>query len=130
MRTLVTGGAGFIGSNLVDALLARGDQVAVVDDLSTGREENLEFALAGGATLHRADIRDTGELERIFAAERPEQVFHTAAQIDVRRSVADPGHDARSTWAARSTCWQRRWTSGSRGSSTRRPAARCTGRPR
>jgi UDP-glucose 4-epimerase len=93
-RVLVTGGAGFIGSNLVDALLARGDDVAVIDDLSTGRASNLEAALAAGATLHRADIRDADEVERVFAAERPEQVFHAAAQIDVRHSVADPAADA------------------------------------
>src|SRR4051812_8020377 len=94
MRTLVTGGAGFIGSNLVDALLERGDDVAVVDNLSTGREENLAGGLERGARLHRVDIRDTGEVLGVFADERPEVVFHLAAQIDVRRSVADPGFDA------------------------------------
>ena len=57
-RCLVTGGAGFIGSNLVDALLARGDAVTVLDDLSTGRRENLDGALAGGAELVEADVRD------------------------------------------------------------------------
>jgi UDP-glucose 4-epimerase len=94
MRAIVTGGAGFIGSNLVDALLERGDHVAVVDDLSTGRDSNLDDALARGAKLHRADIRDAGEMQRVFAQERPQQVFHLAAQIDVRRSVADPWVDA------------------------------------
>ena len=58
MKTLVTGGAGFIGSNLVDALVARGDEVTVLDDLSTGRRENLEHALANGAELVELDIRD------------------------------------------------------------------------
>jgi UDP-glucose 4-epimerase len=94
MRTLVTGGAGFIGSNLVDALLARGDEVTVVDDLSTGRRENLEGALAAGAALAEADIRDRSAIEGIAIEARPEVVFHLAAQIDVRKSVADPAFDA------------------------------------
>jgi UDP-glucose 4-epimerase len=94
MRTLVTGGAGFIGSNLVDALLARGDEVIVVDDLSTGRRENLDGALAGGATLLEADIREGAALITLIAERRPEVVFHLAAQIDVRKSVADPAFDA------------------------------------
>jgi UDP-glucose 4-epimerase len=91
---LVTGGAGFIGSNLVDALLARGDEVVVVDDLSTGRRENLEPGLAAGATLVEADIRERAALEELAGRERPEVVFHLAAQIDVRKSVADPAFDA------------------------------------
>jgi UDP-glucose 4-epimerase len=94
MKALVTGGAGFIGSNLVDALLARGDEVTVVDDLSTGRRENLEGALAAGAKLAEADIRDLSAIEGIAAATKPEVVFHLAAQIDVRKSVADPAFDA------------------------------------
>jgi UDP-glucose 4-epimerase len=94
MKALVTGGAGFIGSNLVDALLARGDEVTVVDDLSTGRRENLEGALAAGAALAEADIRDRAEIERIATEAKPEVVFHLAAQIDVRKSVADPAFDA------------------------------------
>ncbi len=94
MRALVTGGAGFIGSNLTDALLARGDEVIVVDDLSTGRRENLESALANGATLVEADIRDRAALEEIAGRERPEVIFHLAAQIDVRKSIADPAFDA------------------------------------
>jgi len=94
MKALVTGGAGFIGSNLVDALLARGDEVTVVDDLSTGRRENLDGALAAGATLAEADIRDRAAIEGIAAEAKPEVVFHLAAQIDVRKSVADPAFDA------------------------------------
>jgi len=94
MKALVTGGAGFIGSNLVDALLARGDEVTVVDDLSTGRRENLDQGLGGGATLVEADIRDREAMERLAGRERPEVVFHLAAQIDVRKSIADPAWDA------------------------------------
>jgi len=94
MKALVTGGAGFIGSNLVDALVARGDSVTVVDDLSTGRRENLDGALANGATLVEADIRDRAALEELAGRERPEVVFHLAAQIDVRKSLADPAFDA------------------------------------
>ena len=94
VTTLVTGGAGFIGSNLVDALLARGDAVTVVDDLSTGRRENLDAALAAGAELTELDIRDGAALGACVAEARPEVVFHLAAQIDVRRSVADPAFDA------------------------------------
>ncbi|MGN6254333.1 MAG: NAD-dependent epimerase/dehydratase family protein [Solirubrobacterales bacterium] len=94
MRSLVTGGAGFIGSNLVDALLARGDEVVVVDDLSTGRRVNLDSALAAGAELVELDIRDGEKLSALAAERRPERVFHLAAQIDVRKSLADPAFDA------------------------------------
>lgn len=94
MRALVTGGAGFIGSNVVDALLARGDEVAVVDDLSSGRIENLEEALAAGATFHQLDIRDADSVGAAFAASSPDVVFHFAAQIDVRRAIDDPAFDA------------------------------------
>src|SRR3954447_16985542 len=95
MRALVTGGAGFIGSNLVDALLERGDEVVVVDNLSTGRESNLAGALERGATLERADIRDFQAMLALFDEAKTEVVFHLAAQIDVRKSVEDPGFDAR-----------------------------------
>jgi len=94
MRCLVTGGAGFIGSNLVDALLARGDEVTVVDDLSTGRKVNLEPGLAAGAELVEMDIRDGEALSRLGVERRPEAIFHLAAQIDVRKSLADPFFDA------------------------------------
>jgi UDP-glucose 4-epimerase len=94
MRALVTGGAGFIGSHLVDALVARGDSVLVIDDLSTGREQNLRGALAQGATLVSEDITDapaTLAAAREFA---PDAVFHLAAQVDVRRAVDEPVFDA------------------------------------
>jgi UDP-glucose 4-epimerase len=94
MKALVTGGAGFIGSNLVDALLARGDEVTVLDDLSTGRRENLDGALAAGAKLAEADVRDAEAVAAIAAEAKPEVVFHLAAQIDVRKSVEDPAFDA------------------------------------
>jgi UDP-glucose 4-epimerase len=95
MRAVVTGGAGFIGSNLVDALLERGDEVTVLDDLSTGRRENLEPALAAGAELVELDIRDAEAVIRVLERLRPRAVFHLAAQIDVRRSTSDPAFDAR-----------------------------------
>ncbi|HEX8207809.1 MAG TPA: NAD-dependent epimerase/dehydratase family protein, partial [Solirubrobacteraceae bacterium] len=95
MRALVTGGAGFIGSNLVDALLERGDDVSIVDDLSSGKESNLAAALDRGARLHRADIRDGEAMAEIAGRERPELIFHLAAQIDVRVSVSRPAYDAR-----------------------------------
>ena len=83
----MTGGAGFIGSNLVDALLARGDEVHALDDLSKGSRENV----TAPAELHVADIR---EPDAVFDAVRPEIVFHLAAQADVRVSVDRPAHDA------------------------------------
>ena len=91
---MVTGGAGFIGSNLVDALLARGDRVTVVDDLSTGRRENLAQALSAGAQLVECDIRDGAALSALARDFAPDVIFHLAAQIDVRKSVADPAFDA------------------------------------
>jgi UDP-glucose 4-epimerase len=95
MTALVTGGAGFIGSNLVDALLDRGERVVVVDDLSTGRRANLDAALERGAELHELDVCDGDAVTGLCQRTRPELVFHLAAQIDVRRSVADPAADAR-----------------------------------
>jgi UDP-glucose 4-epimerase len=93
VRSLVTGGAGFIGSNLVDALVARGDDVVVLDDLSSGKRENLDGALDAGAKLIEGDITDPDDVDLAFAEGRPDRVFHLAAQIDVRRSVADPAYD-------------------------------------
>src|SRR5205085_3056738 len=89
MRAMVTGGGGFIGSHLVDALLARGDEVHVVDNLSTGSRENL----ASSAELHELDIRDEA-LEQLVGRVRPEVVFHLAAQADVGTSVERPTFDA------------------------------------
>jgi UDP-glucose 4-epimerase len=94
MNSIVTGGAGFIGSNLVDALLERGDRVTVIDDLSTGKRENLALALAQGAELRQVDVRDAVAVSEVFAAAQPEVVFHLAAQIDVRYSVEYPAGDA------------------------------------
>ncbi len=84
MHAAVTGGAGFIGSNLVDALIERGDEVVVVDDLSFGKREQVDPA----ATLVERDIRDGLDLAGI------EVVFHLAAQTDVQTSVGRPDHDA------------------------------------
>ncbi len=88
MRAVVTGGAGFIGSHVVDALLARGDEVVVVDSLATGKRERV----ASAADLRVQDIREP--LDDLFAGFEPEAVFHLAAQADVRASVEDPVDDA------------------------------------
>ena len=88
MRALVTGGAGFIGSHVADALIARGDEVHVLDSFASGKRSNVP----GGAQLHEGDIRqDTAD---VFAEARPEVCFHLAAQIDVRVSVERPDLDA------------------------------------
>jgi UDP-glucose 4-epimerase len=79
----------------VDALLARGDEVVVLDDISTGKRENLEQALAGGAQLEVVDVRDAGAVSLLVSRTKPDVIFHLAAQIDVRKSVADPANDAR-----------------------------------
>jgi UDP-glucose 4-epimerase len=90
MRAVVTGGAGFIGSHLVDRLLAAGTEVLVVDDLSSGTLGNL----APAARLEELDVRNGDRLAAALAAFAPNTVFHLAAQIDVRASMADPAHDA------------------------------------
>ena len=95
MKSVVTGGAGFIGSHLVDALAARGDEVLVLDDLSSGKRENLTSALEAGVKLTELDIGDAEAVRGAVEGLRPQSVFHLAAQIDVRRSMADPGFDAR-----------------------------------
>ena len=94
MNCVVTGGAGFIGSNLVDALVERGDRVTVIDNLSSGKRANLDGAAERGAELMVADVFDAGAIADIFAAAQPDVAFHLGAQIDVRVSVTDPAADA------------------------------------
>jgi UDP-glucose 4-epimerase len=91
MKILVTGGAGFIGSHIVDALLREGHAVAVLDDLSSGSRDNLP----PGVPLHVADIVDPEAVGRVFAVEQPDAVCHQAAQMSVSRSVREPLFDAR-----------------------------------
>lgn len=90
MKILVTGGAGFIGSHVVDAYVAAGHEVAVLDNLATGREDNVNSA----AWFHRADIRDLAQVQSVIATFKPDVVNHHAAQSEVPKSVADPGNDA------------------------------------
>jgi len=90
MRVLVTGGAGFIGSHVVDALLSAGHEPHVIDDLSSGRRENLP----PGVPLSEVDIRDTPVLSAAFDEARPEAICHHAAQVSVARSVREPAVDA------------------------------------
>ncbi|MEK6899242.1 MAG: NAD-dependent epimerase/dehydratase family protein [Nanoarchaeota archaeon] len=88
-RYLVTGGAGFIGSHIVDALIERGDEVTVIDNLSTGKRENINLR----ARFIEMDIMDN--LDIIFNVGRFDAVFHLAAQINIRRALADPRFDAK-----------------------------------
>lgn len=88
-RILITGGAGFIGSTVADVFLAAGWDVAVLDDLSSGKRENVP----AGARFYPLDVRSAAAAEAV-RTERPQVICHHAAQIDVRRSMADPRHDA------------------------------------
>lgn len=90
MRILVTGGAGFIASHVTDALIAAGHQVSVIDDLSSGKRENLNPK----ASFYQLDVQDAGVAD-VMKREQPEVLCHHAAQMDVRRSVADPVFDAK-----------------------------------
>jgi UDP-glucose 4-epimerase len=90
VRALVTGGAGFIGSHVAEALVERGDDVWVLDNLASGKPVNVNE----GALLVEADIRDAAAVERTFAEARPDVCFHLAAQADVRVSIARPAFDA------------------------------------
>lgn len=90
MKILVTGGAGFIGSHVVDAYVTAGHEVAVVDSMATGREENVNAA----ARLYRADVRNLAKVQQAIGDFQPEIVNHHAAQSEVPKSVADPGNDA------------------------------------
>jgi len=94
MRALVTGGAGFIGSNIVDGLVEAGHEVTVVDNITTGRRENLDGAIANGVELVEADIRDAEAMVELCKRVKPDRIFHLAARIDVRRSIRDPAGDA------------------------------------
>jgi UDP-glucose 4-epimerase len=95
VKSVVTGGAGFIGSHLVDALAARGDEVLVLDDFSSGKRENLAGALEAGVGVTELDVADAQAVFEAVEGFNPGSVFHLAAQIDVRRSMSDPGFDAR-----------------------------------
>jgi UDP-glucose 4-epimerase len=90
LKILVTGGAGFIGSHVVDAYVAAGHEVAVLDNLSTGRQENVNPA----AKLHNVDVRDLAQVQGVVGSFKPEVANHHAAQSEVPKSVADPGYDA------------------------------------
>ena len=90
MKILVTGGAGFIGSNVSDVLVKDGHEVTVLDNLSTGKEENINPEVK----FYNVDLLDIESLELVFREFKPDVVNHHAAQIDVRKSVEDPAFDA------------------------------------
>ena len=115
-RVLVTGGAGFIGSNLVDGLLSRGRDVTVFDDLSTGRIENLTPALNGGARLHRGSVTDAAAVARAFEVARPDSetsVLEVAGALglEVRFAPERPGEVRRSCLAPASAAQALGWRS-------------------
>jgi len=89
LKILVTGGAGFIGSNVADGLIGEGHETVIVDDLSNGREENIPDK----AVFYKVDVRGR-ELEDVFRKEKPDMVIHNAAQLSVRVSVEQPLLDA------------------------------------
>lgn len=90
MKILVTGGAGFIGSHVVDAYVSAGHDVAVLDNFSTGRDDNVN----PDAQVHRVDVRDLDRVQTAISSFKPDVVNHHAAQSEVPKSVADPGYDA------------------------------------
>lgn len=91
MKILITGGAGFIGSHIVDTCVQRGYSVAIIDNLSTGQRVNIAHH-EGNASVHfyEADICDTTRMQEIFTEVHPDVVFHLAAQVNVRHSIQDP----------------------------------------
>lgn len=94
MKILITGGAGFIGSHVVDACVERGDEICIIDNLSTGNRENIsEHEGNTRVQFLEADIRDQVKIKEVFEKFRPEVVFHLAAQINVRESIKNPQHD-------------------------------------
>ncbi|MDR0822521.1 MAG: SDR family NAD(P)-dependent oxidoreductase [Endomicrobium sp.] len=90
MKVLITGGAGFIGSNIADLLIKEGNKVVIFDNLSSGKKENINAK----AKFYKGDIKDKKRVFEVFKKEKPEIIIHNAAQIDVRKSVADPVYDA------------------------------------
>jgi UDP-glucose 4-epimerase len=90
LKILVTGGAGFIGSHVVDAYVTAGHEVAVLDNMTTGREDNVNSA----AQVHKVDVREIEKVQSAIASFKPEIICHHAAQSEVPKSVADPGYDA------------------------------------
>lgn len=91
MRILITGGAGFIGSHIADALINKNHQITIIDNLSTGKKENINPK----AKFYKEDLSNFQEVENIFKKNNPEIIYHLAAQINVRKSIENPIHDAK-----------------------------------